>query len=301
MNGIQTFIKKNNVKCQRVRNCPFCNIPIQYQSDRSYKIAVLKNTICLKCHNIKQKRYADNMVKKCPSCNNEMYYTSKRNRNVSIRSNKLCASCAQKGNKNPMYGRKWTYNYRMKMNEIFHRPDVYIKFSKTMPSTTGNNNPAKRPEVRKKISKVLKNLYKLFPRKCGVEHPSYGKRISEDIKRKMRLAAINRVSKQKFFGGQVIPAFNIDSCHYLDKLSKERGWNLQHATNGGEYYLKDLGYWVDGYDKDKNIVVEYDEPDHYYNNQLKEKSISRMKNIISHIRCKFFRYNEITKELKQYE
>ena len=97
---IQT--KHNDIKFQTIRRCPSCNDPIEYKTGRTYNAAVLKNSICLKCHNVQQKRYADNVIKKCPCCNEEMYYTSKRNRNTSIRLNKLCASCAQKGDKNPM-------------------------------------------------------------------------------------------------------------------------------------------------------------------------------------------------------
>jgi hypothetical protein len=36
--------------------------------------------------------------------------------------------------------------------------------------------------------------------------------------------------------------------------------------NGGE--LRCLGYWMDAYDKNKNIVVEYDEPYHRWKNMI---------------------------------
>jgi hypothetical protein len=34
--------------------------------------------------------------------------------------------------------------------------------------------------------------------------------------------------------------------------------------NGGEYFIEELGYWVDGYDKEKNVVIEYYENAHQY-------------------------------------
>ena len=52
---------------------------------------------------------------------------------------------------------------------------------------------------------------------------------------------------------------------------------------------------VDGYDKEKNIVFEYDEKRHYkdvYNNILKDKDINRQNEIIAKLGCRFFRYNE---------
>lgn len=88
-------------------------------------------------------------------------------------------------------------------------------------------------------------------------------------------------------------AYNVNACKYIDKLNEEKGWNLQHALNGGE--IKLFGYYVDGYDKERNIVFEYDEPKHYSNirdNILKEKDIERQEYIISKLNCEFYRYNE---------
>lgn len=71
------------------------------------------------------------------------------------------------------------------------------------------------------------------------------------------------------------------------------GWNLQHALNGGEIEID--GYWLDGYDKEKNIVFEFDEPYHYIdwkNNILREKDIDRQNYIINKLHCEFYRYNQ---------
>jgi hypothetical protein len=57
-------------------------------------------------------------------------------------------------------------------------------------------------------------------------------------------------------------------------------------------------YYDDAYDKEKNIVVEYDEKKHYddvENNILREKDLKRQKEIIEHLHCEFWRYNETTK------
>ena len=54
-----------------------------------------------------------------------------------------------------------------------------------------------------------------------------------------------------------------------------------------------LWYYPDGYDKEKNIVFEYDESHHYYKDgSLKCKDIKRQIEIIKYINCKFIRYNE---------
>jgi len=60
--------------------------------------------------------------------------------------------------------------------------------------------------------------------------------------------------------------------------------DLQHAENGGEFYLKELGYWADGYSKEKNIWFEYNERAH---NRRKEKDERRKQEIINFLHCKF--------------
>ena len=89
------------------------------------------------------------------------------------------------------------------------------------------------------------------------------------------------------------PRYNKNACKFIDELNKKYGFNLIHAENGGEKYVS--GYYVDGYDKENNIVFEYDEKAHYkdvYNNILKQKDINRQNEIIETLGCRFFRYNE---------
>jgi very-short-patch-repair endonuclease len=51
-----------------------------------------------------------------------------------------------------------------------------------------------------------------------------------------------------------------------------------------------LGYWVDGYDKEKNVVIEIDEKQHFdINGNLLEKDIRRQKEIEKYLDCKFIR------------
>ena len=58
------------------------------------------------------------------------------------------------------------------------------------------------------------------------------------------------------------------------------------------------GFFIDGYDKENNIVFEYDEPQHYYvNGRLKEKDLYRQNVLIEHISKqfkspRFIRYDE---------
>jgi hypothetical protein len=64
----------------------------------------------------------------------------------------------------------------------------------------------------------------------------------------------------------------------------ENGYSFQHAMNGGEFYIEELGYWLDGYDSINNIVIEYNEKHHRRQTVKDEK---RKKEIIEFLKCKF--------------
>lgn len=94
--------------------------------------------------------------------------------------------------------------------------------------------------------------------------------------------------------GQIRCRYSKKGCEYIDNLNKLYGWNLQHAENGGEVRIGN--FWVDGYDKELNIVFEYDEKKHYkdvYNNILSDKDLERQTIIIQKTGCIFYRYNEV--------
>lgn len=123
-----------------------------------------------------------------------------------------------------------------------------------------------------------------------------GKHHTDIAKQHMREAACRYLQKN------IIPApcrYNKSSIKVLEQIAKEHGWNIQHAENGGEFYTG-IGYFVDAYDKKKNVVLEYDEPKHYEdveNNILREKDLKRQKEIIEHLHCEYWRYNEKMKVL----
>lgn len=119
-----------------------------------------------------------------------------------------------------------------------------------------------------------------------------GKHHTEDSKQKTRESTIKYIESLPNYNGTKA-RYSHKACEYINKLNKEKNWKLQHAENGGEYSIS--GYFLDGYDKDLNIVFEYDEPSHYKdkeNNILKDKDIKRQENIINKLHCQFWRYNE---------
>lgn len=129
--------------------------------------------------------------------------------------------------------------------------------------------------------------------RTGKTIPSFtGRTHTNESKEKIRKSTIDYLDSLL---GNCQARYNKNSISYINGLNSKFGWNLQHAENGGE--IRVLGYFIDGYDKERNIVFEYDEPYHYIdieNNILTDKDIERQNYIIEKLGCDFYRYNEKT-------
>jgi len=140
---------------------------------------------------------------------------------------------------------------------------------------------------------ILAKIYKTWKQKFDngeYEYIRNGHKHNEETKQRLREIFEEKIKNQI---GSFKCFYAKRACEYIDKLNKEKNWKLQHAENGGE--INCLGYWLDGYDKELNIVFEYDEPKHYkdvLNNILTDKDIQRQNNIINKLKCEFWRYNE---------
>lgn len=130
----------------------------------------------------------------------------------------------------------------------------------------------------------------------GTLTPAFlGRKHTDETKRKLRLKAKECIET---LHGSVRCRYSKKGCKLMNELNEKNSWHLQHAENGGEFFVD--GYWVDGYDKQNNIVFEYDEPQHYkdvVNNILRDKDIERQQNIIKALGCTFYRYNEYLDKL----
>jgi hypothetical protein len=263
INNIQVELKKEispDTMKKFVRICPKCQKNLFYKSLISYKRALKLNTVCKSCNN--------GHSNKIPY--NKKHYITERNcpkcnKIIKYPSGNICYKAGQK-------------------NRVCRECNgTAIKHSK---------NPK---EWHRKCPTCNKDMFYLSLKgylrsknknslciKCAT--------IIASNKDSVRLC--RRVRRLRC----VTPCFNKTACMYFDMLNLERNWNLQHALNGGE--IKVLGYSLDAYDKEKNIVVEYDEPSHYTkDNKLKIKDVNRQEEIINELNCKFYRYNECTQTL----
>jgi endogenous inhibitor of DNA gyrase (YacG/DUF329 family) len=204
----------------------------------------------------------------CPKCGKEKIYTHRGKYNRDIKINRLCRNCWK------IRGAKFRGPFERKCPECKKKIVYSRKYS------------LDRANKQNRLCNFCKFKEE---RSCwyGTNGGMFGKHHNEETKKKIRIKAIERIVLRC---GKCSPNYNPDACKYFDKLSKEKGWNLQHAENGGEYYIKNLGYWLDGYDKEKNIVVEYDEYYHRWSS-VKKRDINRQTQIKNLFNCKFYRYN----------
>lgn len=103
---------------------------------------------------------------------------------------------------------------------------------------------------------------------------------------KIRLKAIERIESRV---GQMCPNYNPKAIKIIEAYGKEHGLNFLHAENGGEFRIKKLGFWLDGYDPEKNVAIEFYEAHH---KTQTEKDATRKQLIINELGCKFIELKE---------
>lgn len=111
---------------------------------------------------------------------------------------------------------------------------------------------------------------------------------TEESKSKLRCAAIKNM-EGKF--GRLCPSYNSEACKIFELINEELNWKGLHAENGGEFHIKKLGYFVDYYEPNLNIVIEFDEKEHE-REKRKIKDMVRQNQIIEELKCKFYRIKE---------
>lgn len=255
----------------------------------------------------------EEFTRKCPECGKDQYYATLKGKKVADKLNRTCGSCRNKkrtpiageahhcfgkrGILCPNFGRTRSDATKQKMSIAF-RGDKNPMFGRK-----GSLCPSfgrKRSEDHKrKLSIARKGVPRSETARKNSANGQVGKVHSEETKRKMRVSKIKHIIEKN---GSIRSTVNKRGCAYFDQLEQQMGWTSgRHGLRSGEFHIKELGYFVDYYEPNLNIVVEYDEPLHYYvDNRLKEKDVKRMLQIKEHLGCRFLRYNERTQQLTEY-
>lgn len=207
------------------------------------------------------------------------------------------------GEKNPMYG----INVYEKLEK--EKGTEYVKSikKKISESTKGEKNgfygKHHTEETKEKLSKSLKNSEKFRQAVSSEENRQKikdGLKNSEKFKKEVerRRTAEYREEKRLQRMKQVelaispSPAFNQKACKVFDIISEEQGIHIQHAMNSGEFCVKELGFYLDGYDAENNVAYEYDESHHFVGGELREEDAIRQKRIEEVLHCTFIRLRD---------
>jgi hypothetical protein len=274
--------------------CPICKKELTFKTVSGHYKFVKYHRQCRSCSKTKPSHPQEDFIRFCSRCGTPKVYKTISEKNRADRKHQQCKSCAailHNGMKGKHHSKETIEKYfKGEKNPQFGKPLSDQTKEKLRNKLSGENNPF---YGKKHTDDILRKNVEV---NSGINSFWYGRKHSENTKIKMRCSMIQRL---KDLGFHYRGNFNKVACEYFDKLNKQNGWSLQHAMNGGEIDV--LGYWVDGYDKDKNIIVEYDEPKHYdcFGN-LRPKDVKRMSRIINQTGCKFFRYNERTKTLTEH-
>lgn len=270
--------------------CPSCNKELTFASYSGYYKFTRYGRKCKSCGHRKPARTSEQLTRTCAECGRVKIYKCIGDKNAADKYGYLCKSCAGRI-KNGMSGKQHTKASRRRMSKNNFWKGKHITEDvkqKIRAKLSGSNNP------------FYGRKHPLWLTRQIVESNHKKKRppVSEETRHKLREARLRWLDKCGYVGRNG-KSYNPNGCTYLDVLSRQNKWNLQHALNGGEVRI--FGYVVDGYDEHQNIVVEYDEPHHYdVYGQLRKDDVTRMNRIIKNIGCQFYRYNEKLDVLTKY-
>ena len=191
--------------------------------------------------------------KQCPKCNKDQFYCNKNALKDAVENNKLCRSCAQTG-------KKCSDETKRKLSELF-KGKIFSDETKRKISESLTGEKHNRFGIKLSIQDKLK----LSNIKMGVK-------LSEDHKRKIRIGHCERFQRLGIGARQ-----DKGADEFFSKMNSD-GYNFQQ-----NWYCKELGYYADGYDKEKHIWCEYDTPYHKKIGQ-KEKDLNRQNNIIEYFK-----------------
>ena len=271
-----------------IRNCPDCGVEIKYKTVSARNLANRESRKCNICHRIGKgftgKHHTietkDKLKKSLSGVNNYMYgKTHSSDIRKKISDNML----DQSGKNNSFYGKHHTE----KTKDIIRKNNIGNTWAKGRKFTTESIEKMRISHLGKIVSEETRK--KMSELRRGSGNVMYGKHHTKETKRKIRTKMIERIQNNENNGLPIYPNFNKDACSIIEDYGIKNGYKFQHAMNGGELYIKDLGYWVDGYDKNKNTVIEYYEL--FHKRQL-QKDKQRKHEIIKYLNCDFIEIKE---------
>ena len=211
------------------------------------------------------------LKRNCPKCKRELIYSSYRTLLFASKNNCRCYFCSNEEKGSPFLGKKHTEKSKDKIRK----------------ATLGNkNNVGKHRSYETKLK--MSNSHK-------------GKILSQETKNKISKKSKNSWNNPEIRKKMLHNSKWINRRLDIGQLELLEKWNKLGFNFEPNYQIKtdiDL-FYIDGYDKEKNVVLEYDSR---YHNRLgqKEKDLIRQQKIIDILKPKkFWRYNKNLKNFSQ--
>jgi hypothetical protein len=213
-----------------------------------------------------------NWCRICPSCNSALEHKGKYSKSISARrcrDNVFCHSCSSIGKYHSVSSKeKISISKRGKSLSIEHRKSI----------SKSHIGKIVSEKTKNKMSQYKKNIYK-----NPIELDNLSKKMKEVMRRPdVRKKHIEALHKSKWLKVKTDKG-QLELLEKWNKLGFDFIPNYQVKTH------QDL-FYVDGYDKEKNVILEYDSK---YHNKLgqKEKDLIRQQKIIDILKPKkFWRY-----------
>ena len=206
-------------------------------------------------------------IRLCPSCGRERKYKSLYGFREAGKTNSTCKKCVDR---EWMVGRTMPEEIRKKISQAnlgkeYNKSNLGKKFSESH---------------RRKISEGNKGRVPGF----------IGKTHSEETKCKQRIKRVEDLISK--FGSSFQPVnYSKKACALFNEINQKMGWNGVHAENGGEFHVHQLGYWLDYYEPNLKIAIEFDEKQHNIPSR-ERRDLIRQLAIVRELGCKFFRIKD---------
>jgi len=134
------------------------------------------------------------------------------------------------------------------------------------------NNPS--AETRAKLSEAAKNRAPMSEEtRAKIGAASKGHKESAETRMLRRENVLRRIEQRLPEGGQVTPGYNSRACEWFTQFDAAHNTEGIHATNGGEY--RTAGYFLDYINHDLQLIIEWDEEDHYKEGRLRDRDVRR--------------------------
>lgn len=175
--------------------------------------------------------------------------------------------------------KKWWIDARINKVDLLKERNIKISnYGRGRPklSIRGENSPNKKLEVRKKISIANIEYYKY------ADGPWKNKTLNFNHRLNIRNGHIKRIERTNLQGMPLMPCIGNHEKELLDRL--ENALCLEFKRQ-----YKVLGYFLDGYNKERKIAAEVDEKWH---EDTKERDIRRQQEIERELGCKFYRIKD---------